>query len=806
MTNRRCGMLAVLALLMAGCAAPDGVAADGAAAKAGTWEAPSLGTDQANIAWTLPSKAEKDAMPIGNGAIVANVWAETNGALMLSLAQLNKDGKPLRLGHVRVRIAPNPFKNGLPFRQTLVFSNGAVDVTAGPKDGSVKCSIWVDANRPMVHVQIRSEKDVTVQAVVDPPGNKKMPLQKKDRITWWCGSTGAAIVGQGMAVNAQPARAITAVRAGKSFDLRIVVPNAKAASAKEWNAAAGGEIDAAVTFNTGGAVKPHLDVWAAFLRRGTISIAGPKNAAKLGRSLLLMRWMNAIAGRGTDVLKPAPPKKPAEDKAEPKRPEWSAEAAKNALRSLSKAAAKVSNASGSRFPMFWGTGFDKLPPEGVAEDVIAQARAMLVQPAAKKMYLFPAWPRDVSVAFSLPADDTTTVEAVYHKGVVSTIKVEPMMKTGDFIGTGPYRKTVRIAKAGPARFDEMVVFVGTIGADNKMTMEEWDAIYKKIADAGLTGVTAGPEHLDLAARHGLKVRFGMDMGKFFNEGAAKYKDHPAIACVFLSDRRKRGSFPVFRIWADHLRKVGFHKGYDYIMRAIWGDIEHFVDTVRPNMLDFYHYHWMPRRRGGWFIMYLNYFRAMANAAGGIPLMRCTDFGQTPVKVRQTMYVSLACGVKAFHFWVPWNIHLGRNKEGKMIATLMDQTKEVAIVARDMKKFSPILIHSICTQVVEANDPNKPVPDKHWVQLRGRNLVMGIHEDNDLNEFVFVASKDIGSKQDAVLIVPADATAVEKVSKKTGKWVAMPMVKDGGKQAVKFTLNPADGELMRVVRPEGKQEE
>ena len=795
MTKRQCGALVALVLLVAGCAASDSVAADGAV----TWKAPSVGTDKANIAWRSPSKSEKGAMPIGNGTIVANVWAETNGPLMLSLAQLNKDGKALKLGLVRVRVAPNPFKASLPFRQTLVFSNGAVDVTAGPNDSSVKCSVWVDANRPMVHVQIRAKKDVKVQAVLVPPGNKAAVLPaKKDRVAWWCGSTGAAIVGQEMATKPGNSKALTAQKAGKSFDIRVVVPNAKAESAKDWGAAAKGEIDTAVKFNTGGAVKPHLDVWAAFLRRGAISVAGPKNAGKIGRSLLLMRWMNAIAGRGTDLLKSA-----AKPKTEPKpeKPEWTVKKAGTAFNSLFGYVLSNRAISRSRFPIFWGTGFDKLPADGAAEKLIAKVRAMLVLPAAKKMWLFPAWPRNVSVAFSLPADDKTTVEAVYHKGVVSSIRVEPMMKTGDFIGTGPYRKTVRIAKAGPARLDQMIVFVGTIGADDKMTMEECDAIYKKIADAGLTGIGAGPEHLDLAQKHGLKVRFGMDMNKLFNEGAAKYKNHPAIACVFLSDRRKRGSFPVFRLWADHLRKVGFNKGYDYITRAIWGDIEHFINTVRPNMLDFYHYHWMRGRRGGWFVMYLNYYNAMANAAGGIPLMRCTDFNPQPIiKLRQTMYVSLACGVKAFHFWTPWNIHLGRNKEGKMIATLMDQTKEVAAVSRDMKKFSPILIHSKCTQIVEANDPNKPVPDKLWVQLRGRNLVMGIHEDDDLNKFVFVANKDIGAKQAAVLIVPDDATAVEKVSKKTGKWVAMPMEKDGEKKVVKFTLAPADGELMRVVRP------
>jgi len=789
---------AVVVLSALGC-----VAASGADADAGARAAPPLGTDYANIAWPSPSKGEKDAMPIGNGEVVANVWAEADGELMLTLAKADKDGAPLKLGQVRVKVSPNPFKKGLPFRQTLVFVNGAVDVTAGAQGESVKYSVWVDANRPMIHVQIRAQKDIEVGAVIDPPAGKTTLLPPKDnRVAWWCGSTGGVMFAAELTAKPGADKSLALAKPGKSVDLRVFVPAAKAESAEKWLEQAAAAVNAARNVKIDAAVKAHLDIWKGFWRRGTLSITGTADAERIGRMFLLTRWINASAGRGTDLLKPSAPAAKPDAKLENPAVEWSEGEAKKAFGRLAKAAANVGRASRARFPMFWGGGFDRLPDDKAAAELMAAARSALVHRVKKdRAQLFAAWPRDVSVAFKLSAGDNVTVQALYHKGAVSHLEVEPMMRTGDFVGAGPYRKAVRIAKAGPARMDEMIVFVGTIGADDKMTTEEWDRIFKKIAHAGLTGVTGGPEHLDLATKHGLKVRFGMDMGKFFNEGAAKYKDHPAIACVFLSDRRKRNSFPVFRIWADHLRKVGFHKGYDYITRAIWGDIEHFTNTVRPNMLDFYHYHWMPRRRGGWFIMYLNYYRAISIAAGGIPVMRCTDFGQAPIKVRQTMYASLACGVKAFHFWVPWNIHLGRNKEGKMIATLMDRTKEVAAVSRDMKKFSPILAHSICTQIAEAKDPNKPVPDKHWFQLSGTNLVMGIHEDDDLNEFVFVASLDIAEKRDAKLIVPADTKAVEKVSKETGKWVAMPIVKDGEKKVVKFTLNPADGELMRIVMPE-----
>ena len=61
-------------------------------------------------------------MPIGNGEIGANVWVEENGDLLFYLSKTDawsENGRLLKLGKVRVALAPNPLQQGGTFRQTL---------------------------------------------------------------------------------------------------------------------------------------------------------------------------------------------------------------------------------------------------------------------------------------------------------------------------------------------------------------------------------------------------------------------------------------------------------------------------------------------------------------------------------------------------------------------------------------------------------------------------------------------------------------------------------------------------------------
>src|SRR5882762_8568224 len=65
-----------------------------------------------DVTWKTLGKDENDSMPIGNGDLAANVWTEQNGDLVLLVAKSDvwsEIGKLLKLGRIRIHIAPNPF-------------------------------------------------------------------------------------------------------------------------------------------------------------------------------------------------------------------------------------------------------------------------------------------------------------------------------------------------------------------------------------------------------------------------------------------------------------------------------------------------------------------------------------------------------------------------------------------------------------------------------------------------------------------------------------------------------------------------
>ena len=88
---------------------------------------------------------------------------------------------------------------------------------------------------------------------------------------------------------------------------------------------------------------------------------------------------------------------------------------------------------GSRFPAFWGpaqVGINDQSQGGVAMTAL---QAMLLQAVGKKIYLFPAWPKDWDVTFKLHALYGTTVEGELRGGTVVRLRVTPESRTADVI-------------------------------------------------------------------------------------------------------------------------------------------------------------------------------------------------------------------------------------------------------------------------------------------------------------------------------------------------------------------------------------
>jgi hypothetical protein len=89
--------------------------------------------------------------------------------------------------------------------------------------------------------------------------------------------------------------------------------------------------------------------------------------------------------------------------------------------------------SGRRFPAFWGPGYDWTPDHNWGGSGMIGLQEMLLQTDGKKIFLFPAWPKDQDVHFKLHAPYNTTVEASVVNGKVQSIIVIPEERKKDVI-------------------------------------------------------------------------------------------------------------------------------------------------------------------------------------------------------------------------------------------------------------------------------------------------------------------------------------------------------------------------------------
>ncbi len=121
------------------------------------------------MVWDSPSKDALGSMPLGNGDITLNLWVEEDSDLLFYIGKSDawdEYNRLLKLGKVRISLSPNPFLKGSKFRQELILRYGEVLIQAIPPGSSnlVELHIWVDANHPVIYVDIRSKQPLTATA------------------------------------------------------------------------------------------------------------------------------------------------------------------------------------------------------------------------------------------------------------------------------------------------------------------------------------------------------------------------------------------------------------------------------------------------------------------------------------------------------------------------------------------------------------------------------------------------------------------------------------------------------------------
>jgi hypothetical protein len=134
------------------------------AAAPGQESRPSDALDGCNVVWDSPSKDSGGSMPLGNGDIGLNAWVEAGGDLLFFISKTDAwtdSGRLVKLGQIRVRLTPSLADQ--PFRQELQLREGQIVIRSGADGSATTLRLWVDANRPVIHIEGEAQKDIQAQ-------------------------------------------------------------------------------------------------------------------------------------------------------------------------------------------------------------------------------------------------------------------------------------------------------------------------------------------------------------------------------------------------------------------------------------------------------------------------------------------------------------------------------------------------------------------------------------------------------------------------------------------------------------------
>ena len=126
-----------------------------------------------NVVWDTQSLDASESMPVGGGDIGLNVWVEDGDVLfyMQRSGSLAETNEYLKLGRVRLKLEPNPFAGEHRFHQKLNLPDGSVLIRSTRDHAGSKLTtevrIWVEVERPIIHVDIKANHDSKVRAAYE---------------------------------------------------------------------------------------------------------------------------------------------------------------------------------------------------------------------------------------------------------------------------------------------------------------------------------------------------------------------------------------------------------------------------------------------------------------------------------------------------------------------------------------------------------------------------------------------------------------------------------------------------------------
>lgn len=318
--------------------------------------------DAFNVVWNSPSENALGSMPLGNGDIGINAWVEPTGDLVFYVSKTNawdENQRLCKVGRIRVKFAPT-LATTPRFRQELKLRDGVIEIEGNINDQPVTLRLWVDANEPVVRLEVDSEVPVKCRAEVELWRLKERPFTKEtdhlsgetlekhpsqpvvlpdtvvpnlvDRVVWYHRNTrscyplsleqqhlqdlaekfpdpllnhtfGASLQGQEM--KAVGERVIESEKPAKHHSLSVVVLAQQTSTAEAWMDNLNAIEKAATKRSPDDSRKATADWWVNFWNRSWVFASNPSDPTveELTRGYLLQRFMLACSGRGASPIK-----------------------------------------------------------------------------------------------------------------------------------------------------------------------------------------------------------------------------------------------------------------------------------------------------------------------------------------------------------------------------------------------------------------------------------------------------------------------------------------------------------------------
>lgn len=313
-----------------------------------------------NVVWDTPSQDSSGSMPLGNGDIGVNVWVEPNGDLVFYLSKTDawsEINRLLKLGRVRVTLSPSLLSGGNFFRQELRLLQGEAVVQGGTPRKPVLLRVWVDANRPVVWVDMESAEPVHIRAQLEIWRKDDRRLEgrelfsafglmdapqpviehadtvledRRDRIVWFHRNPtsiyeqtlrhqglesligklpdpllhrtfGGMIRGDGLV--REDTTTLRSETPSKRFSIAIHILTAQTGTVEEWVKRIEAQAAQVESVPRTQARAAHQRWWLNFWRRSWIVVSGSPEAQTVTQGYALQRFINACAGRGAYPIK-----------------------------------------------------------------------------------------------------------------------------------------------------------------------------------------------------------------------------------------------------------------------------------------------------------------------------------------------------------------------------------------------------------------------------------------------------------------------------------------------------------------------